>query len=88
MKSPFTTAAATIWNNLRRLTDEELEVLRIMQRLTNGKIYTKWIRSDVLLNAIPAEDPDIDAAYAGDLLENMAKRGILREINGRWQVVK
>jgi hypothetical protein len=84
----FTTAAAAIWNNIKRMTDEELEVIRIMQRLTEGKIYTTWLPTQLLVHAIPAENPDIDVIYTGHILENMVKRGILREVNGKWQVVR
>ena len=79
-----TTITAALWNNIKRLTEEELEIFKIMQRLTDGAVYAEWIDGKRLLSAIPEGDGDKNR----ERLAKMASRGILEEHGEMWRAVK
>lgn len=84
---------ASLWSNVRILDDDELEVLRALNRLIANKPQRQWAHSkreaswldiDDIFEALPEE-------FGGkpllDMLSTMTSRGILEEHVGRWTIV-
>jgi hypothetical protein len=77
------TIALTLWDNIKQLDDAQVELLHTMLRLTNGRIYSKWLPTESILRALPAdEEPQLLI-----LLADLKSRGILEEGAGRWRAV-
>jgi hypothetical protein len=80
-----TSVIAALWNNIRRMSDEEVEMFLVMQRLSGQKVYEKWLHTDTILAAIP---DDLGETHNRELLSSMASRGFLEESGGLWRAVK
>jgi hypothetical protein len=78
------TLALTLWDNVKRLDDAQVELLHTMLRLTNGQVYSKWLSTESILAALPAdEEPQLRI-----LLADLKSRGILQEGAGLWCAVR
>lgn len=76
---------AALWDNVRHLSERELEVLRTMTHLTRGRPYKSWIEQEQLLHAMPP--PMKGEGDNLDTLIRMQSRGLLEETAGRWRAV-
>ena len=76
---------AAFWNNVRRLSDEEIEVIAVLRRLLGNRLYSTWVVEQTLLDALP---PDDKVPSTRNLLATMASRGILENEGGMWRAVK
>lgn len=72
----------SIFNSVKRLSDEELEIFLIMMRLTDGDVYNRYLTTDELLAAIP---DDRGEKHNRELLATMRERGFLTESAGVWR---
>lgn len=76
---------AALWDNIRRLSERELEVIRTMTHLAGGRPYKHWIEQEHLERAMPpAVDGEVDKL---DTLISMESRGLLEESAGRWRLI-
>jgi hypothetical protein len=76
-----TAAVAAIFENVKSLADEEVEMLAKLQRLANGKAYSSWIPESELINSWPEDD----ALDPRTILASLASRGILEQGAGMWR---
>jgi hypothetical protein len=74
---------AAALDRVRILTDDELEVLDVLRRLSFGKIYWVWVDEDELIESLAGDDPE----EAKRTLAQMKGRGILEEGAGKWRAV-
>lgn len=71
--------------NTRRLTDQQLEVFLILQRLTDDRVYKQWVDLDLILRSLP---DDQTKRQKLELLSDMKSSGFLEESAGLWRAVK
>ena len=76
--------AREIWSRVKRLTDEEVELLAIMSRMTNNRPYERWLAIEALQARMPDDQGEI---HQRELLASMKGRGILEESAGLWRAV-
>jgi hypothetical protein len=75
----------TLWDSVRRLSQDELDVIHAMQRLTENKIYTKWLELDVILDALP---DDHSRSHYQETIAKLKTQEILEEAAGLWRGVR
>jgi hypothetical protein len=87
--NPWVSVTASVvtalWDNIRWLTNEELEVVKAMQMVSAGRVYTTWLALDDIVSALPAEG---DRQTYLVLLASMKSRGILEEGAGMWRALR
>lgn len=75
---------AAALDRVRILSDEEMEVFGVMQKLSFGKIYRVWVDEADIIEALPSDRGDDTHKRT---LANMKSRGILEEGAGKWPAV-
>lgn len=83
--SVLAASAASLWNNVKLLNAEELELLLILERATNQNPYSSWVSFGELSTCTPDE---LNGRTLLELLGSMQSRGILEEAGGLWRAVK
>ena len=79
-----TTVAMTLWDNVKKLSGDEVELIQVLQRVTGNQAYTKWVMQDEVLS----EMRDDLRPLGLELLASLKTKGIFEEAAGQWRVVR
>jgi hypothetical protein len=80
-----TSLALAVWTSVRYLSDEQVEILKALQRLCGGRFYSEWTDVEDLLAVLPR---DQDRKHYMSLLATLKNKGILEEGAGMWRAVR
>ena len=77
--------AVALWDNVTRLTDAEVEVIHVMQRLSDGHVYETWLSTEDVVKRLPPDGPIEDRLA---LLASLKSKNVLEEAASLWRVIK